>query len=106
MPVDVREAPQQRRFEVYEDDELAGFADYVVDGDVVAIPHTEVEPARGGRGLATELVRVTLDTLRDRGVEVLPYCPFVSAYIAKHPEYVPLVPQSARARFGLPSHPI
>jgi predicted GNAT family acetyltransferase len=106
MAVEVREAPRQRRFEVYEDDELAGFADYLVDGDVVSIPHTQVEPARGGRGLATELIRVTLDTLRDRKAQVLPYCPFVSAYIAKHPEYVPLVPQSARARFGLPADPV
>ncbi len=101
MAVEVLEAPQRQRFEVYEDGELAGFADYIVEGDAIAIPHTEVDRDRGGRGLASELIQVTLETLRDRGAHVLPYCPFVSAYIAKHPEYASLVPTTARARFGL-----
>jgi len=101
MAVEVREADAGNRFEVYEDGQLAGFADCVPHGDAVAIPHTEVDPARGGRGLASELIRGTLDSLRDRGTPVLPYCPFVSAYIAKHPQYLPLVPEHERARFGL-----
>lgn len=103
MAVEVREAPKRRRFEVYEGGELAGFADYVPEGAAVAMPHTEIEPARGGRGLASELIRVALETLRDRGAQVLPYCSFVAAYIAKHPEFVQLVPESARTRFGLPA---
>lgn len=102
MAVEVHEAPQRRRFEVYEDGELAGFADCVPEGAAVAIPHTEVEPARGGRGIASELIRVTLDMLRDRNAQVLPYCPFVSAYIARNPEYLRLVPAPVRARCGLP----
>jgi len=101
MAVEVRETDAGNRFEVYEDGQLAGFADCVRYGDAVAIPHTEVDPARGGRGLASELIRVTLDSLRDRGTPVLPYCPFVSAYIAKHPEYLPLVPEQQRVHFGL-----
>jgi len=101
MAVEVREAPERSRFEVYEDGRLVGFAALVGSAETVDIPQTEVDPAHGGRGLASELIRVTLDTMRDRGVQVIPSCPFVSAYIAKHPEYVPLVPESARARFGL-----
>jgi predicted GNAT family acetyltransferase len=103
VAVEVKEALGGRRFEVYEDGELAGYADCVPDRGAVAIPHTEVDPARGGRGLASELIRVTLDTLRERDTSVLPYCPFVSAYIGKHPEYVPLVPEALRSRFGLPA---
>lgn len=102
MAVEVREVAEQRRFEVYEGGELAGFTDCVREGEAVAMPHTEIEPELGGRGLASELIRVTLDTLRDRDALVLPYCSFVSAYIAKHPEYLSLVPESARIRFGLP----
>lgn len=97
----MREARDGSRFEVYEDGDLAGFVDLVREGDAVAIPHTEVDPARGGRGLASELVRVTLDTLRDQGTPVLPYCSFVAGYIGKHPEYVSLVPEPRRGRFGL-----
>jgi predicted GNAT family acetyltransferase len=103
VTVEVREALGGRRFEVYEDGELAGFADCIPDRGAVAIPHTEVDPARGGRGLASELIRVTLDTLCERGTPVLPYCPFVAAYIGKHREYLPLVPEHLRGRFGLPA---
>ena len=102
MAVSVEENTEKRRFEVYEDGELAGFADAIAYGNAVAIPHTEVHPARGGRGLASELVRVTLETLRERDQLVLPYCPFVSAYIARHPEFISLVPTGQRAQFGLP----
>lgn len=101
MAISVREAADTGRFEVYEDGELAGFAAYRSEGDAVAMPHTEVAPERGGRGLASELIRVMLETMRDRGDSVLPYCPFVSAYIGRHPEFVPLVPAEARSRFGL-----
>ncbi|MBA2531179.1 MAG: N-acetyltransferase [Nocardioidaceae bacterium] len=101
MGVAVREAANGRRFEIYEDDELAGFAEVVPQGDALALPHTEIEPARGGRGLATELIRLTLETLRDRGQMVLPYCPFVASFIAKHPEFVPIVPADTRSQFGL-----
>jgi len=101
MEVSVREVANGRRFEIYEDGELAGFAEVVPQGDAMALPHTEVLPAGGGRGLASELIRVTLETLRDRGQKVLPYCPFVSSYIAKHPELLPLVAPEERSQFGL-----
>lgn len=35
-------------------------------------------------------------------MQVLPYCPFIRGWIAKHPAYVDMVPESERARFDLP----
>lgn len=102
MGLEVRENSNRRRFELWEDGELAGFADFVVVDGVVAVPHTEVEPARTGRGLAGELVRALLDTARSRGQQVLPQCPYVSAWIRRHPEYVDLVPRERRRAYGLP----
>ncbi len=102
MALNVREIPGGRRFELYEDGELAGFADTVLSGTVLAIPHTEVHPDRTGRGLAGELVQVVLDTARARGQRVLPQCPYVSAWIERHPEYVDLVPAERRGAYGLP----
>jgi uncharacterized protein len=32
-----------------------------------------------------------LDEMRRRGLKIVPRCPFVSAYLAKHPEYRDLV---------------
>lgn len=102
MALDVRESRDGRRFELWEDGEPAGYADTVVIDGVMAVPHTEVEPARTGRGLAGELVRVLLDTARTRDHLVLPQCPYVSAWIRRHPEYVDLVPRDRRRAYGLP----
>ncbi len=101
MSVSVREAPERKRFEVLVDGEVVGFAVYHLEDGCRAIPHTEVSPAHGGQGLGSELVRTVLDSARERGEQVLPYCPFVSAYIRKHEEYVGLVPETDRDAFGL-----
>jgi len=103
MDVTVREAPERCRFEVLVDEAVVGFAVYRLDAGRGAMPHTEVDPAFTGRGIASELVRTVLDTARERGEQVLPYCPFVSAYIHRHPEYLELVPADDLGGFGL--HP-
>jgi len=59
--------------------------------DVVALVHTEVSPSLEGRGLAARLVAGALDDIRARGLHVVPICPFVRAYIRRHPEYGDLV---------------
>ena len=101
MGISVREAPERSRFEVLVDGEVVGFAVYAVEEGRAAMPHTEVDPVHGARGVGTELVRCVLDSARERGQQVLPYCPFVSAFIHKRPEYLDLVPESERDRFGL-----
>ncbi len=101
--IDVREAEERNRFEVSVDGEIVGFAVYHVEDGQVAFPHTEIDPAHQHRGLASELTRVALETVRGRGQQVLPYCPFVSAYIAQHPEFLDMVPD--RAMFGLAPAP-
>jgi len=103
--VTVREARQRHRFEVLVDDEVVGFAVYHEEDGRVALPHTEVAPAHQGHGLATRLVRATLDAVRERDQMVLPYCPFVSAFIAGNPYYLDLVPDSERSTFGLATVP-
>lgn len=102
MALDVRESADGRRFELWEDGQLAGHADTVLAGDLLVVPYTEVAPARTGRGLAGELVRVVLDTARARGQQVLPQCPYVSAWIGRNPEYLDLVPPAHRSGYGLP----
>ncbi|MBA2739341.1 MAG: N-acetyltransferase [Nocardioidaceae bacterium] len=100
--VNVREAPERKRFEILVDGEVVGFAVYHLEDGRAAIPHTEVDPAHGGQGLASELVHTVLEAARQHEHQVLPYCPFVSAYIRKHTEYIGLVPAAERASFGLP----
>jgi predicted GNAT family acetyltransferase len=91
MNVTVTDATDRRRYEVQVDGELAGFADYQVTADVMVLPHVEVLPRLEGRGLGGTLARAALDDARRRGLRVRPLCPFVRAWIARHPDYADLV---------------
>jgi predicted GNAT family acetyltransferase len=97
----VADNPEQQRYEVTADGALAGFAQYRARPGLIAFIHTEIDDAFEGRGLGGRLVSFALDDARRQGLEVLPFCPFVNAYIERHPEYVDLVPEAQRQKFGL-----
>lgn len=99
--IEVRDNPTEHRYEIHVDGALAGFTVYESGDTFLAFVHTEVDDAYAGQGLAKVLVTETLDDVRKRGLAVLPFCPYVRAFIGKNPEYVDLVPESERARFGL-----
>ncbi|OKJ16082.1 GNAT family N-acetyltransferase [Kitasatospora sp. CB01950] len=102
MEPQVSDNIEQSRFEIRTDAGLAGFAEYQRrDGGQIAFVHTVIDPAFEGQGLGGKLARAALDTVRGRGEAVLPYCPFIRGWIAKHPEYVDLVPADKRAKFDL-----
>ncbi len=104
MTVTVRDNPARRRFEVLDDDLVAGFAEYRIDSPRISFTHTETDPAFRGRGLARTLVEHALDDVRERGFAVLPFCPYVRQLVAEHPDaYLDLVPADQRDRFGLPA---
>ncbi len=86
MNTEVHDRPELARFELLIDGQLVGFADYVRRGDVVEIPHTEIEPSRRGHGLGADLVRGALAHIRAEGATVVPTCSFVADYLAAHPE--------------------
>ena len=79
----------------------AGFLTYKLAPEKISFMHTEVEPSMEGRGLGSRLVAYALDDARRRGLAVLPFCPFVASYIRDHGEYLELVPEAGRPRFGL-----
>jgi predicted GNAT family acetyltransferase len=97
---EVRNDPQQHRYEVLEDGAVAGFAEYMeVRGDRIVFTHTEVDPAFEGRGLGTVLIGGALEDARDRGQAIVPICPFVSKYVHKHSEFVPFLDERIRKAF-------
>ena len=101
MDTTVVDVPERGRFEIRDGDRVLGLASYHVDDGVMTLPHTEVDPGVGGRGIGTALVAGVLEAARERGLHVLPYCSFVRHYIQQHPETVDLVAQEDRPHFGL-----
>jgi uncharacterized protein len=99
----VSDNPAASRYELHVGTALAGFVEYrLSDGDKsISLVHTEVEPAFRHDHLATHLARFSLDDARERGLTVLPYCPYITSWIRKHPEYADLVPGDRRGDFGL-----
>ncbi|WP_185995536.1 GNAT family N-acetyltransferase [Nocardioides campestrisoli] len=97
----VRDNPDESRYEVHLDGELAGFAEYEFDDKLVDFTHTEVFEQFSGKGLAQQLAAESLDDVRSRGLQALPHCAFYAKYLAKNPEYVDLVPADRRAEFDL-----
>jgi uncharacterized protein len=91
MQVDVDHEPDARRYVASIDGEEAGRIDYRLDGGVVTMFHTEVDPRLREQGIASTLVARALDDVRDSGRRVEPRCPFVAGFIRRHPEYGDLV---------------
>jgi predicted GNAT family acetyltransferase len=79
-----------RRFELAADGHIAATY-YELAGGVITFVHTEVPPELGGQGIGSTLVRGALDQVRADGLKVVAQCPFVKAWIDKHPDYADLL---------------
>lgn len=90
--IEVVQVPEAGQFRILVEGSKVGHIDYSDDGSVRAMPHTFVEPAHRGRGLATALIKEALDRSRAEGLQVLPLCPAIAGYIDKNPDYRDLVP--------------
>ncbi|WP_431945580.1 GNAT family N-acetyltransferase [Actinacidiphila sp. bgisy167] len=83
----VTDAVGARRYEARVDGTLAGFATYIRTPEMIAFLHTQVDPQFEGRGVGSAIARHALDEAREHGQSVLAACPFISGWIAHHPEY-------------------
>jgi predicted GNAT family acetyltransferase len=102
MSTVVENRQELNRYEILVDGVLAGVEVYEVTPGKIALIHTEIYEQFSGQGLAATLVTYALNDARSRGLAVLPRCPYVAGFIAKHPEdFLDLVPASRREQFGL-----
>lgn len=89
---------EKHRFELRVGGELAAFSEYNVLKNGLLFTHTEVDPAFEGRGIGSAMARSALDEVRRRSTLAIPVCPFIAAFLRKHPDYQDLVsPESRRA---------
>ena len=99
--IDVTHDTERRRYVARIDNEVAGFAEYNLTDELIVFTHTVVEPGFEGRGVGSALARVALEDVRATGErKVLPLCPFIKGWIARHREYLPIVYGAAASTTG------
>lgn len=86
--VTVKDDPQRQAFLALLDDGTeAGAAYYDRNHGVVTFTRTEVDPAFQGQGVGSRLAAGALGMVRDAAERFVWECPFIQAYVARHPEY-------------------
>lgn len=92
LPITNNEA--RHRFETTLQGHTA-FITYKLRPGVITVLHTEVPPAVAGKGIASAMTRHVLDHIAHENLKLVPLCPYMAAYLKKHPEYQYLVKEKA-----------
>ena len=87
----VHDNEEERRYEALTGTKIVGVIPYQPEPGRLTLIHTEVDPAFEGKGVASRLVAGALEDIRRRGLSLVPVCPFVRAYLRRHPEQADLV---------------
>jgi predicted GNAT family acetyltransferase len=87
---EIRDNTAKHRFELDVHGKMA-VSNYTLAPGVITFTHTETPLELRGLGIASRLIRGALESARARGLKVVARCRFVSAYIAKHPEFIDLL---------------
>ena len=86
-----------RRYEAQQGGQTLGHLAYETAADGARVfTHTIVPREHAGQGVASFLARAALDDARAQGLQVVPECSFVAAWLQRHPDYLPLVQPAAR----------
>ncbi len=87
----------RHRFELETDDKLSIVEYQQVDDETMALTHTEVHPDLEGKGVGSALVKGVLEYAERNNQHIVPLCPFVAAYIKRHPEWQRIVSKAYSA---------
>lgn len=94
----VTDNPDQNRYEIKLGDAVAILV-YRKHGETINLIHTEVPESLGGHGLANKLAQFALKDAHAQNLMVVASCPFVTAYIRRHPDYISLLTEAEKERF-------
>src|SRR5688500_197653 len=84
--LEVKNNTEAERFELTLDG-LTAFVQYRIIGKRIIFIHTEVPSEFSGKGIGNRLAQVALDYAQAHRYQIDAQCPFIAAYIRKHPEY-------------------
>jgi len=84
--VEVAHNAAQKRFEIQLGDQIA-MVKYILGSSEIIFTHTEVPEAFEGQGVASKIAKVAVEYAKAQGLRIRPMCPYMAAYIQRHPEY-------------------
>lgn len=86
MELEIVENKKQKRFEVVINGKTA-LIEYIRAEDKMYLTHTEVPKEFEGQGVASSMVKQVLQQIDREELKLVPHCPFVAAYLKRHPEW-------------------
>jgi predicted GNAT family acetyltransferase len=88
----VQHDPDRTRFVAPLDDGEAELVYSMFGDDVIDLQHTEVPRSAQGHGVGDALVRAALAYAREQHLQVMATCPYVQAWLRRHPGERPAPP--------------
>lgn len=89
--VTIRHNPERERFEVLVAGNVVGKAAYktydAAGSQQRIFYHTVINEEYGGQGLAGQLATAALGATVSAGMGIVPVCPYIKKFLAKHPDY-------------------
>jgi len=78
---------EKKRFELEAEEKIA-FIEFILNKEnIIFLTHTEVPIELEGKGIGSTIVSKTLSYIKEKEYTLAPLCPFVAAYIKRHPEW-------------------
>src|SRR5690606_5461584 len=86
--IEQKESEGKGMFFVEQDKEIVGHLTYsLMDNGIMTIDHTEVAPRMNGKGLASSLVRHSVEFAKKNSYKVDPMCSYAAKQFERHGEY-------------------
>ena len=85
--LELRMNEDKERFELEVEGHIAFIEYKITKQNIIFLTHTEVPKTLEGKGVGSAIVSKTLEWIKSKGYPLAPLCPFVAAYIKRHPEW-------------------
>lgn len=100
MTDEIHDNKDLKRYELKVGDQVA-VVTYNLSEPNLMITETLVPEALEGQGIASRLAKHVVADAKERGLLILPVCPFFSSYLQKHPEHAEAVHPTYRGILGI-----
>lgn len=90
LSIPLHDNKREQQFEMKFENHQA-VIEYETEGNIISLLHTGVDPELEGKGAGTAIVEKVLNHIREKDMQLIPLCPFVVAYIKRHPEWEDII---------------